>query len=139
MFWKCSDRIVQHVSTQPSDSSFVVQRRVNYPAETCPVPTVQSALVIRVPTRMPNPCTEIPSQSSHFIYRELRRSSFPFKQRFPQLRAQFFIGIEEQDPVVRRPRRRIVLLVRMIRERAEIHSRAELLCYRLCAVRAPPV
>src|ERR1700716_3159429 len=99
---ECADGVVQQISTQPACLSFEAQRRMDHSGKARSVPTVEPSLKIRIPSRMMNPRTEVPGEACHFVNWKFRLAPLPLQQRAAQFAAQFFIGIQQENPVVPR-------------------------------------
>src|SRR6266568_686105 len=97
-----ANRVVKQIPGQPPGRTLEIQRFVNDPAKLGGITAVKAPLVIRIPSRVFDPRTQVPGPSRHFINGKFRLFLLPCKERLLKFGAQLFVGIERQDPIIAR-------------------------------------
>ena len=114
VFCERADRVVEEISLEPSGFALEAQRFVNNSGKLFCSSAIKAPLTIRIPSGMCNPAAQVQSTTGKLIDFEFGRLELPFADRAPQFRTQLFVGIERQNPVVRRRARCKILLGRKI-------------------------
>src|SRR6267142_4809915 len=91
---------MQQIAMQTSRLAVELQGLVDDSVKVRRVATVKPSLEIRIPSRVIYPAAQVPGASRHFVDGMLRRAPFPVEQRRMQSAAQFFVGVQRQEPVV---------------------------------------
>src|SRR5437660_4243889 len=74
---KRADRVLQQVSTQTACLSLETQGRMDHSGKAGFVSQVDSALKIRIPSRVTDPRTEVPGEARHFVNWKFRLAVLP--------------------------------------------------------------
>src|SRR5882762_3714684 len=101
---------MQQIPIQTSRVAFELQGLVDDSVKVRCVAAVKPSLEVRIPSRVSNPTAQVPRASCHFVDGVLRRAPLPVEQRRMQCAAQFFVGVQRQDPVMAGRRRRDIFL-----------------------------
>ena len=109
------NRVVKQISSQPSGRAFEPQRFVNNALETGRTTAVKAPLIIRIPSRVFNPCAQVPGATGELIHSKFRFFLLPLNKQLPKFWAQFFVRVERQNPIIARGCSGKVLLFREIR------------------------
>ena len=100
MLGERADGVVEQITGKASGLAVEAQRFVNDARELGGIATVEAPLEVGIPAGMVDPGAEIESAASHFVDREWRGVLFPVPEGSVKRAAEFFVGIDGEDPVV---------------------------------------
>ena len=125
---RCRDRRSAAAAAAASRRSAQLNRLVDAPAVPASgAPVVQAQLIVRVPVGRPDPAPQVPRDAGDPVAARGWRTIHQGSDLCGERRRDALVGVEREDPVVRREPRGVVFLRAIPRPPAHFHPRRQAL------------